>query len=50
MKAILYLGLKREIEIEINIHPDETGIYKTGCAECEATGWWGYGPPGTEGQ
>ena len=49
MKAILYLGFKRDKEREINIYPNELGIYKTGCFECEGTGWWGYGPPGTEG-
>lgn len=44
MKAILYVGLKRDHEIEINIYPNELGIYKTGCLECGGTGWWPYGP------
>ena len=44
MKAILYTGRKRDIEVEINIRPNELGIYKTGCRECGGTGWWPYGP------
>ena len=48
MKAILYTGLKRDKETEINIHPNELGIYKTICHECEGTGWWGYGPTKNE--
>ena len=49
MKAILYLGFKRETEVEINIYPNELGIYKTGCPECGGTGWWDYGPSEEEG-
>jgi DnaJ-class molecular chaperone len=49
MKAILYTGRKREIEREINIYPDETGIYKTRCPECGGTGWWNYAYPENEG-
>ncbi len=45
MKAILYTGRKRDQETEINIYPNEIGIYKTGCPECDGKGWWNYGPP-----
>ena len=44
MKAILYVGFKRDHEIQINIYPNELGIYKTVCTECGGTGWWPYGP------
>jgi len=50
VKAILYRGPKREIEIEINIRPNKTGIYKTGCRECGGTGWWNYAYPEEEGE
>ena len=50
MKAIIYLGRKRDNEREINLHPNKLGIYKTVCFECEGTGWWGHSPQGTEGQ
>ncbi len=48
MKAILYLGLKRDHEVQINIYPNEIGIYKTICIECAGTGWWPYGPTDDE--
>lgn len=51
MEAVAWLGWQREtpVEIEITIEEVAQGYALKPCFECEGTGQWAYGPPGTEG-
>jgi hypothetical protein len=50
MKAILYRGMKRNTEVNINVDEIDSllGYRKIGCRECDGRGWWNYGPTENE--